>query len=85
MGEAVEVLVGQSSLFVLVKTLDGRSEAELVESAADAGVRVFPTGRYWHDEPPADWRYVLIGYAGIAESDIEPGISKLAKVWGIEL
>lgn len=83
MGNEVEVLAGQSNLFVLVETLDEHSEAELVESAANAGVRVYPTNRYWCDEPPANWRYVLIGYSGIAEADIELGIAKLAEAWGL--
>lgn len=83
MGPEVDVISNPSSLFALIKTRDKRTEEELVSSAAAAKVRVYPTGRYWHQEPPEDWRYVLVGFAGIAEDDIEPGIETLSNVWGI--
>ncbi len=82
MGESVEVVLGPSSLFALVKTVDGRCEKELVEAASARGVRVYPTSQYWHDEPPEDWTYVLVGYASIEEGDIDPGIRALARAWG---
>lgn len=83
LGDAVQVEESTSSLFVLAQTTDGRKEAELIEAAARFGVRVYPTSQYWHDEPPADWRYVLVGYAGIPADDIDLGIQTLAEAWGL--
>lgn len=83
MGNAIEVVLGASSLFVLVRTCDGRDEATLVSEARKQGVAVYPTSRYWHEGAPDDWRYVLVGYAGIAEADIEEGVSALADAWGL--
>jgi GntR family transcriptional regulator/MocR family aminotransferase len=60
---------------------DGRSESELVELAARKGVRVYPTADTWTSTAPADWDYVMIGYAGIPLDDIEPGIAALAHAW----
>lgn len=82
LGSNVEIVEGLSSLFVLVKTLDGRSEEELIDLAASVGVRVYPTNRYWRGEIPEDWRYVLIGYSGIPLGMIDEGIGLVARAWG---
>lgn len=82
MGDAIEIVEGLSSLFVLVQTRDGRTETELIEAAEAAGVRIYPTSRYWSGDIPAEWRYVLIGYAGIPLKKIDEGIGLLARSWG---
>ena len=82
LGDKVQVIKGTCSLFTLMQTTDGRSERELIDAAERAGVRIYPTSQYWHDEIPADWRYVLVGYACIPASDIEPGVKALAQAWG---
>ena len=83
LGDSIETLEGPTSLFVLMQTKDGRSEDELISLAENAGVRIYPTSCYWRAAQPDTWRYVLVGFAGIAEADIEPGIEALAKAWGI--
>lgn len=83
LGDSIEMLEGISSSFVLVQTIDGRSESELIELARHAGVRVYPTKRYWNGSVPDSWRYVQIGFAGIALNRIETGIRALAKAWKI--
>lgn len=77
----VEVMEGGAGLHVLVRALDGRTQDELVESAASAGVRVYATNQYWMGECPERYRYVLIGFSRIREEDIEPGIATLADAW----
>ena len=81
LGSRVHIRPGASSTYVLVQATDGRSEQDLVEAAAKAGVRVYPTSQYWRAPVPPDWRYVLIGYAGIALDDIDSGIRALADAW----
>ena len=83
MGDAVEVVEGSSSLFVLVRSRDNRNEAELIEAAAQYGVKVYPTSRYWHGAIPDNWRYVQVGFAGIHVKSIEDGIKALAAAWGM--
>lgn len=82
MGDAVEVVENMHSLFVIAKTRDGRTESELIEAAAQAGVRVYPTSRYWSGDVPKDWNYIQIGFAGIPLGDIDKGIEVLARAWG---
>lgn len=81
LGDSVEIVAGPSNMFVLVRTLDGRDERELIEAAASAGVRVHPTLRYWSGEAPDDWRYVLVGFSGIPLDDINDGVRSLARAW----
>ena len=81
LGDTVELLGDGCNLFVLAQAVDGRDEEELVQAAASVGVRVYPTSQYWNGEPPANWRYVLVGYAGIPAADIYPGIQALARAW----
>ena len=83
LGDTVRVVESESSLFVLMQTVDGRKEDELIEAAARVGVRVYPTSQYWTGNPPADWRYVLVGYAGIPANDIDAGIRALANAWSL--
>lgn len=82
MGDSIEAIPGSGSLFVLIRTLDERDEATLIEEARKNDVVVYPTSQYWQGDVPADWRYVLVGYAGIAKADIKPGIHALADAWG---
>lgn len=81
LGDSVDVLDGAGGLFMLVRMRDGRGEADLIESAAAHGVRVYPTRRYWKSEPSPDWNYVLIGYSGINKKDIGQGVKALADAW----
>lgn len=80
MGDAIEIAVGRQ--FVLVRTKDARGELELIEAAANEGVRIYSTSRYWMGYPHPNWDYVLVGYAGLQIDDIEPGVEVLARAWG---
>ena len=81
LGDNIHCIEGSCSLFVLVKTNDGRSEEELIRAAAQAGVRVYPTSQYWQGEPASDWRYVLVGYASLPIGRIDAGVQALARAW----
>jgi len=81
LGDRVEYLQQETGLHVLVRTTDGRPEAELIELAAQAGVRVYPTSQDWIAGKPDGWNYVLVGYSAIPLDKIEPGIQALAQAW----
>ena len=82
LGGKIDVVASPGSLFALVHVLDKREEADLVAAARVNGVAVYPTSQYWHSGAPLDWRCILVGYAGISETDIEPGVRLLAEAWG---
>jgi len=60
-------------------TLPGRSEEELVQTAARAGVAVTPMSDYRRDG--ADTGTVLLGFAGLGEADLREAGRRLAEVW----
>lgn len=80
-GTAANVVESPGSLYVLLQVDDRRDEAQLIQAAAQRGVRVYPTSQYWQGNPPDDWHYVLVGYAGIGVDAIAAGIEELARAW----
>lgn len=81
MGERVEVLKNGTGLHLLVNVLDGRPQEELINAAAEHGVRVYDTNRYWAQEDHALKSCVLVGFSAIPEEDIRPGIKALTHAW----
>mgnify|MGYP002625773187 CR=1 FL=1 len=81
LGERVEYLQEETGLHVLVRPKDNRSEAELIQLAAQAGVRVYPTSQDWVANKPESWNYVLVGYSAIPLEHIDAGIRALATAW----
>ena len=62
-------------------TLPGRSEEELVQTAAHAGVAVTPMSDYRRDG--ADTGTVLLGFAGLGEAGLREAGRRLAEAWKI--
>ena len=76
---AVDVLENGTGLHLLVSVKDGRSQDELVTTAAAAGVQVYGTRQYWMGNPQDD--NILVGFSAIAPENIEPGIEALTQAW----
>ena len=75
----VQVIGEKSGLHVLLDVRNGMAEAELIQSAARKGVKVYPTSVY-HSGSSAG-QAILIGYGGLTQSEIEEGTRKLGKAW----
>ncbi|MFC7392300.1 PLP-dependent aminotransferase family protein [Scopulibacillus cellulosilyticus] len=75
-----EVIGENSGLHILLKVNNGMSEKELIESAKEQSVKVYPTSIYYSTaEPPES--IVLLGFAGLSEKDIKAAIHLLAETW----
>jgi GntR family transcriptional regulator/MocR family aminotransferase len=81
LGDRVDVMENGSGLHLLVGARDGRHQGELIERAAQAGVRVYGTSRYWMSAQHPMQNYVLVGFSAIAENRIGAGIERLARAW----
>jgi GntR family transcriptional regulator/MocR family aminotransferase len=81
MGSRVSILENGTGLHVLLQVPGSRSQYELIDAAAEAGVAVYPTSKYWFKGVSTWDNVVLMGFSSIAEEDIEPGIKALAKAW----
>ena len=77
----VEVLDYEAGLHMLIRPRDARPSSELLQAAAEHGVKLYPTDAHWMVDRPADWNFLLMGYSGIALADIEPGVAALAEAW----
>ena len=58
----------------------GYEEAELVQRAADRGIRIHPLSRYCHSVPPLP-STVVVGFAGLTEEELEQAAKRLKEAW----
>lgn len=81
MGNKVEIISSESGLHILLSPRNHMTEAELIQSAKQAHVRVYPTSVYyttsvWKENPT-----ILLGFGGLSLEEIEKGIIQLNKAW----
>lgn len=81
MGDRIDVMQSGSGLHVLVGIKDGRHQNELIATAAEAGIIVYETNRFWMSAHHPMENYILVGFSAILEQEIESGIARLAKAW----
>ncbi|RXZ80485.1 PLP-dependent aminotransferase family protein [Paenibacillaceae bacterium] len=81
--DKVEVIGADSGMHLLLKVNNGMEEAELVRSAKQRGVGVYPTSAYaLLPQPEADQSpTVLLGFGGLTEAEINAGVKLLADAW----
>jgi GntR family transcriptional regulator/MocR family aminotransferase len=81
LGDRVDIMENGSGLHLLVGVLDGRHQGELIETARQAGVRIYGTNRYWMSSGHPMQNYILVGFSAILEDRIDAGIERLARAW----
>lgn len=81
-GQNTEMIGQGSGLHILLKIGNEMSEDQLIFTAKQEGVKVYPTSIYWLDSKKAMTSTVLMGFGGLSEEDIQAGIAKLGKAWG---
>ncbi|QQE75436.1 hypothetical protein KDJ56_05555 [Brevibacillus composti] len=77
----VSILGHSVGLHILLEVRTPLAETELVEAAARADVRVFPTSRSWVSTRQTAFPRIIVGFGGVREEDIAEGIKRLAKAW----
>lgn len=70
----------RAGLHILLESLSGRTEQEMIAGAAEAGVKIYGLSDYFLS--PAVSRTVLLGYANLTEEEIGEGCRKLCGIWG---
>ena len=81
LGDSFELISSMTSLFILVCSVDGRTADDLIRSAETKRLKVYPTMQYWPNDVSDSWNYVLVGFSGISESEIEHAANALADAW----
>ena len=68
----------EAGLHFLLKIDTDRTDGELVELAARAGIRIHALSSYYHSPvPEADTRCLVVNYSGIREDELEQAISSI--------
>ncbi|SER55138.1 GntR family transcriptional regulator / MocR family aminotransferase [Gracilibacillus ureilyticus] len=82
MGESVKVIGENAGLHILLRVCNGMTEEQLIKSASEKSVKVYPTSIY-HDKRLNGEPEILMGFGGLAIEEIEEGIQILKEVWKI--
>lgn len=64
-----------------MKVKNSMTEEELIESARDMRIKVYPTSIYYDGSLYNKNSMVLLGFGGLSEMQIEEGIQKLKEAW----
>ncbi len=71
-----------AGLHILLTDRRGRTEAELIEKARQAGVKVYGLSQYFIEEYQGRPATIVAGYARLSEEEILRGAELLRKGWG---
>ena len=76
--EKLTIREEEAGLHFLLKIDTDRTDGELVELAARAGIRIHALSSYYHSPvPEADTRCLVVNYSGIREDELEQVISSI--------
>ncbi|NRD80115.1 PLP-dependent aminotransferase family protein [Bacillus sp. BRMEA1] len=79
----VSVIGENSGLHIVLDVRNGMDEAELIKTAMNAGVKVYPLSIYYHDPEAKLGSKILIGFGGLSEREIVKGIRLLKEAWNL--
>jgi GntR family transcriptional regulator/MocR family aminotransferase len=80
-GDKITIYGMNAGLHLLVQVKGTMSEKELIERAYMAGVKVYPTSKYWKCPENSLNSTVVLGFGGITLDEIEPAVKLLNKAW----
>lgn len=81
MKEKVEIIGANSGLHILLKVKNGMTEKELIQSAHEMQIKIYPTSIYYAKCVTSEFPIILLGFGGLTELQIEEGIKILKKAW----
>lgn len=81
MGHKAIIHGGYAGLHIMLEINNGYTEKELIESARNYGVRVYPVSKYWIRKEVYSNNMVLLGFSGMSENNIIESIRLLEKAW----
>jgi len=79
-GDKITVLGAQSGLYILVKVHMQLSEQQLIENAAQYGVKVYPTSPFFLRQTSTE-PIIQLGFSKLQLDEIVSGVQLLKKAW----
>jgi GntR family transcriptional regulator / MocR family aminotransferase len=76
----IHIKGGNSGIFLIVEVKTNLSEKQLIDSAYEEGVVVYPCSRYYVKDQPV-FPHVQLGLGNMSEEKIMDGVSLLARAW----
>lgn len=78
--DGIEILGKESGLYVLLRIRNGYTEQQLIQRAAENGVKVYAASRFFIKRKPK-YPLIQLGFGGNTEEEILKGIELLQKAW----
>ncbi|CAH2213910.1 MocR-like pyridoxine biosynthesis transcription factor PdxR [Tepidibacter aestuarii] len=76
----VRLIGGNAGLHILLEIRNGMSEDMIIQKTEMAGVKIYPTSKYWMTHSDLEYPIFLIGFGGLSENQIIEGIELLGDV-----
>ncbi|MFD0588103.1 PLP-dependent aminotransferase family protein [Paenibacillus sp. GCM10027627] len=74
-------IVGDCSGMHLLLAINGKRADELIALAAQHGCKVYSPAKHWNNGIESSGRYVMLGFGGMTEGQLEEGIKRLQIAW----
>lgn len=81
LGKFVHIIGSQSGLHIVLQVHNGMTEKELIHSAAEKSVKVYPLSLYDTVHNLQHDSYVLLGFGGIEEDEMKNAVTLLKEAW----
>lgn len=82
LNRGIEILGADAGLHLLLRIPNEMTEEQLIEAALQYGVKTYGISKYYSDKSSmSEKATLLIGYAGMAEEDIETAVHLLGLAW----
>lgn len=79
----MRVIGENSGLHLILQVNNNWTEKELIDTALQEGVKVYPLSVYYENGSNVN-SSVLLGFGGLSEKQIDIGIQLLKKAWQID-
>ncbi|KMT23315.1 PLP-dependent aminotransferase family protein [Clostridium cylindrosporum] len=80
LNDKVRLIGGNAGLHILLEIRNGMPEDMIIQKTEMAGVRIYPTSKYWANNNNLDNPVFLIGFGCLSENQIREGIELLGEV-----
>lgn len=81
MSDKVIIHGKNTGLHILLESTQNLTEREMIKTAKECGVLVYPVSVFWSDVKRYPNNMVLLGFGNVSEVEIVGGISHLAMAW----
>jgi GntR family transcriptional regulator/MocR family aminotransferase len=81
LGQNVTIIGEKSGLHIVLEVKNNMEEDELISSALNVGVKVYPLSIYYNGATGSVGSRILLGFGGLTETEINTGIKLLKEAW----